>query len=100
MEVFLYELVGEDEVLTCSNIVTKANDAKINFENEAAEDNFIDHLVALSILGREIKNGEFIFNYDLENDRISKILANKLGTNNFKIHNALIPALEINTARN
>ena len=47
------------------DIIFKAKNAKIDFLNENAEDNFIDHLVALSI--------------------------------NFIIHNALIPALEIQT---
>jgi len=97
MEDFLYELVGECAVFTRSDIVIKANNAKINFKDEDSKDKFIDHLVALSILGREIKPGEFSFNYDLENNRKSAILAKKLGTNNLRLHNALIPALEINT---
>jgi len=95
MEDFLYELVGESAILTFTDIVSKADNAKINFKDEDSKEKFIDHLVALSILGRETKPGEFSFNYDLENDRKSKILATKLGTNNFSIHNALVPALEI-----
>ena len=95
MEDFLYELVGESAILTFNDIISRANNAKINFKNEDSKDKFIDHLVALSILGRETKLGEFSFNYDLENDRKSKILATKLGTNNFRLHNALVPALEI-----
>ena len=77
--------------------IIKAKNAKIDFKDEDSKDKFIDHLVALSILGRETQPGIFSFNYDLENDRKSKILAKKLGTNNLRFHNALIPALEINT---
>ena len=95
MENFLYELVGESAIMTRSDIISKANDAKIYFKDEDSEDKFLDHLVSLSIFGRETQPGKFTFNYDLENDRKSKILAKKLGTNNFRIHNALIPALEI-----
>ena len=95
MEDFLYELVGESAILTFSDLISKAEKAKIIFNDDNSKEKFIDHLVALSVLGRETKTGEFSFNYDLENDRKSKILANKLGTNNFSIHNALIPALKL-----
>lgn len=94
IEDFMYELVGENVVLKRDNLISKAKRSNIVFTNDQSEDKFIDHLVSLSILGREIQNDQFAFGYDLENDRKSKALAQRLGTNSFRIHNALVPALE------
>lgn len=94
MEDFMYELVGENAILNRDKIILKANKANITFSDEQSEDKFIDHLVALSILGRETQSDHYTFGYDLENDRKSKVLAKKLGSSNFRIHNALVPALD------
>lgn len=94
MEDFIYELVGENVILERNDLISKANKSNIVFTDDKDEDKFIDHLVSLSILGREIQKDQFAFGYDLENDRKSKALAQRLGTNNFRIHNALVPALE------
>lgn len=94
MEDFIYELVGENVVLTYNEIILKAKNSKICLKNSEEEGKFIDHLVSLSILGRETQEGMYTFGYDFENDRKSKILAKKLGTNRYRIHNALVPALD------
>jgi len=60
----------------------------------ANADRFIDRLCNLSFIGREIRNLEFEYEYDFENDEKIKILFNKLGTKRYKIHNAFIPFLE------
>jgi len=95
MEDFMYELVGENAIIKREDIVKKANRANIHFIDDEAIESFIDHIVALSILGRETQAGIFSFNFDLENDRKSKALAKKLGTDSYKIHNAFVPALGI-----
>lgn len=94
MEDFLYGLVGEPSILLRCDIVSKANNAKINVMDEELNDKFINHLVNLSILGRETRHGKFSFNYDIENGRKNMILAEKFGTKRFKIHNALLPFLK------
>ncbi|MBK5275337.1 MAG: hypothetical protein JJE30_09840 [Desulfuromonadales bacterium] len=93
MEDFLYELVGEHVVIGKDEIISRARSAQIIFENESDIEHFIDHLVALSILGRETKQDEFLFDYSLENNKKNKALARKLGSNRYKIHDALIPEL-------
>jgi hypothetical protein len=94
MEDFMYEIVGENAILNKDDLIIKAEKSNIVFMDDQSKEKFIDHLVALSILGREIQYGRYAFGYDLENDRKSKALAQKLGTNKFRIHNALFPALE------
>jgi hypothetical protein len=49
----------------------------------------------LSILGRETQSNTFTFGYEMENDKKSKILAEKLNTNRFQFHKALKYALEL-----
>lgn len=93
MENFLYELAGESTVIPKSLILEKANNAGINFVDQDKEEEFIDHLVSLSILGREIQANEFEFEYSLENSKRNKSIAKKHGSNCYKIHEALVPAL-------
>lgn len=94
MEDFLYELVGDAPILSKNDIFQKTISAHIKLDEKYDIDEFIDHLVALSILGRETRKDHYTFSFDLDKDKKSKILARKLGTNAFKIHNALLPALE------
>lgn len=94
MEDFMYELVGEKAILDETYLISRAENSNIEFPNSQSKEKFIDHLVSLSIIGREVQKDVFAFAYDLENDRKSKALSKKLGTNRFKIHNALVAALE------
>ena len=94
MEDFMYELIGEKVILDETYLISRAENSNIEFPNSQSKEKFIDHLVSLSIIGREVQKDVFAFAYDLENDRKSKALSNKLGTNRFKIHNALVAALE------
>jgi hypothetical protein len=93
IEDFMYELVGESMVLTEDDIISKASNVDIILKDECHIDKFIDHLVTLSVLGRETEDNQFSFKYDFENDRRNKILAKKLGTKRYQINNALVPAL-------
>ena len=68
--------------------------AFIDTSSENKIESFIDNLVDLTIIGREIKVGEFEFEYDVDISKKLKVLSNKLNTNRFQIHNALIPYLE------
>lgn len=93
MEDFLYQLVGEQTVVDDLSILKFANDVGITFATDVDKEHFIDHLVALSILGRETGTDSFVFDYTLENNKKNKSLARKLGSKRFKIHDALVPAL-------
>ncbi len=67
--------------------------AEISSEQNSIE-YFIDFLCSLSFIGREVRAGEFEYQYDLDLNFKTKILANKLNSNRFKIHNAFIPFLK------
>ncbi|RFM30080.1 P-loop ATPase, Sll1717 family [Deminuibacter soli] len=95
MEAFLYVLIGENGTLSRDQLVAFMNSASIDISSEQKIDAFLDRLVELSLLGREIRNDEFAFVYDFETDKKIKILASKLGTKRFKIHKAFAPYLEV-----
>lgn len=94
MRDFMYNLMGESHILEYSKIVDFAIDAQIEIKNQEQQMKFIDHLVSLSVLGREVKKSKFKFEYDFESNEKLKALANKLGTKNYMIHNALASYLE------
>ena len=93
MEDFLYELVGSHEIITEDIIVNAMKNTGLSITDEDVE-KFIDHLVDLTILGREVKNQVFEYEYDVDNFKKIKMLAQKLNSKRYKIHNALIPYLE------
>lgn len=95
MEDFMYNLMGENQIITLDRISGLAEDAKIVFNENYSEDDFIDSLVSLTILGREVKESQFDFEYEFDSDIKLKSLANKLGSKRFMIHNALSPYLEL-----
>lgn len=96
MEDFLYELVGSNEVITEDVIVSAMQNTGLSTTDEDVE-KFIDHLVDLTILGREVKDQVFEYEYDVDNFKKIKMLAQKLNSKKYKIHNALIPYLECTT---
>jgi hypothetical protein len=95
MESFTYNLLGNSQIITEEDVVTAMSLAEIDISDVKKIDYFIDHLVALSILGREVAPSNFAFEYDLNVDRRNKILASKLATKRYKVHNALVPALHL-----
>lgn len=94
MEDFLFELVGGKNIINESAIKGFMINSEISIVNEDDVEKFIDNLVDLTILGREIRENEFEFEYDVEKFKKIKIMAKKLNSKRYKIHNALLPFLE------
>ena len=93
MHDFLYNLLGESVIINKERLVDLMVQSGISNDDETI-DYFIDRLVALSLLGREIRNNEFEFVYDFENDQKIKMMAAKFASNRYRIHNAFVPYLE------
>jgi hypothetical protein len=94
MEDFLFELVGGNSIIDETMITQFMTNSNIPIVQEEDVEKFIDNLVDLTILGREVRKNEFQFEYDVENFKKIKIMSKKLDSNRYKIHNALIPFLE------
>jgi len=94
MSEFMYHLAGGDTIISLEEILKIMRIVGIDINHEPLEV-FVDHLVSLSILGREIKNDDFRFEYDMDNTEKVKILALKLDSKRLKIHPSLYPYLEI-----
>lgn len=95
MESFMYNLMGENKILTEVDIKKIALNSDIDVNSRESLDKFIDHLVSLTIFGREIKESLFEFEFEFDNDIKLKALSNKMKIKRYKIHNALIPYLEM-----
>jgi energy-coupling factor transporter ATP-binding protein EcfA2 len=91
MKDFLYELFGLSTILSTDDLLNCLIKSRIN---DVDIDYFIDRLVSLSILGREIRDNEFFFDNDFDSIEKTKVLASKLNSNRFKIHSALTSYLE------
>lgn len=96
MKDFMYNLMGEDSVIEKDTIKQIAINSNIQFNSPDDFEHFMDHLVSLTIFGREIKHSIYEFEYEFDNDIKLKALSNKLINSRFRIHNALMPYLEIN----
>lgn len=94
MEDFMYNLMGEPQVITKDRIVELMKSSSINSDNKEEIDYFIDHLVNLSVIGREIKKEVFDYDFDFSENKKNQILAKKLNSNRFRIHDSLAPYLE------
>ncbi|MDW3208449.1 MAG: hypothetical protein R8N23_01180 [Reichenbachiella sp.] len=94
MEDFLYSLIGVDNVISETLLMHGMEEAKIQLSPEKNKD-FINHLVSLSVIGREIRQNEYAFEFDFDESKKNYLMSQKLGTDNFKIHPALYPFLEI-----
>lgn len=96
MEEFLYEFVGGKSIISKDQIIKYMTNANLSIAMEEDEiEKFIDNLVDLTILGREVNENNFEFEYNVDKSKIIKVRAIKYGSNRFKIHNALHPFLEI-----
>lgn len=94
MEDFMYELMTSNEILEENELIIKMEMAGVrNLEDKDVE-KFIDHLVNLTIVGREVGPGEFGFEYDVNNAKKLKVLAQKFESKRYRIHRALVPYLE------
>lgn len=94
MENFLFELVGADNILVEEDLKRAFINSDISVVEQSDLDKMIDNLVELTILGREVENNKFIYEYDVENFKKIKKMAEKFGSKRYRIHNALIPFLE------
>lgn len=94
MEDFLFELVGGNSVIEEDTIKEFMKNSGIPNDTEGDIEKFIDNLVDLTILGREVREDLFEFEYDVENFKKIKIMAKKLNSKRYRIHNALLPFLE------
>ncbi|GAG74294.1 unnamed protein product [marine sediment metagenome] len=95
MEGFMYNLMGESAIMTLDRIKELAKEANIIVDSAEDLEIFIDDLVSLTIFGREIKDSEFEYEYEFDSDIKLKALAKKVKNSRYKIHNALMPYLEI-----
>ncbi len=91
---FMYNLMGESQIITLDKIKELAIKSNIECDSEEQLEYFIDHLVSLSILGREVKKDVYEFDFDFDSNEKLKALATKVDGNNFKVHNALASYLE------
>jgi hypothetical protein len=91
MESFMYNLLGENVIMTSDQI--KAFMLKADIDTQDVP-KFIDHLVSLSILGRETKLNHFEYEFEFDSDIKIKVLSEKLNTSRYKIHEAFVPYLE------
>lgn len=94
MEDFMYELVGGGKIINEENIMTFMKNSNIPIIEAEDVERFIDHLVDLTVLGREVRDGIFEFEYDVDNFKKIKILGKKLNSKQYRIHNSLLPYLE------
>lgn len=94
MEDFLYSLIGSTKIVDKDYISRCMNEAGIDTAEEKTT-NFIDHLISMTIIGREIGNNNFVFEHDFDASKKHQIMADKLHTMRYKIHPALYPYLEI-----
>ncbi len=95
MEDFMYELFGSNQILNKETIIENMVKSDVPSSSNKTVEQFIDHLSDLSILGRETGVNNYIFDYELEESKKIKHLAEKFGSNNYLIHPALIPYLEL-----
>lgn len=95
MENFMYELLGTNRVFDRDTLIDKMRKSKLPASEGEEIEYFIDHLSELAIIGKEVIESKFEFDYDLEKSNKIKYMAKKFNSNRFMIHNSLYPYLEI-----
>src|SRR5690606_5790331 len=83
MHDFLYNLLGEESIIVKERIVDLMKQSNIDTKDPDFINYFLDKLVSLTLLGREVKEGRFDFVFDFESDDKNKTLARKLGSHRF-----------------
>jgi len=96
MNEFMYKLMACPKTINKSEIIKYARGVGIKID----EEEFIDHLVSLSIFGREIEYNKFYFEYEYDSAEKIKALANKFNSDRFQIHEAFVPYLECTAVEN
>lgn len=93
---FLYGLVGEPQVVDRETLYVTMSDIDFS-QSEENLDKLIEHLSTLSIIGKEIYKDNFEFEYAFDSKDIINAKSRKLGSNRYKLHNALVPYLNLNS---
>jgi|GEM_PF-815029 len=94
---FLYTFAGLPQIVTQQDIMLSMEESKIESHSEDKIESFIDFLASISVIGREVKNNEFKYEYGFENEDVIRRRAKRLGTNRYKIHSALASFLDLET---
>ena len=95
MSDFMYTLMGCNRILSKSEIIKCAENVGIKVK----EEEFIDHLAELSLLGREVGLDKFLYEYEFDQEEKIKALAHKYNSERYQIHNAFVPYLECTDIR-
>jgi Cdc6-like AAA superfamily ATPase len=93
MEEFMYEMMTCNQILTRDDIIAIMSKVKFKVGEEEVEE-FIDHLVNLTIVGREIKTDQYGYEHDVDKAKKLKTLGSKIENGRFRVHDALAPYLE------
>jgi len=91
---FLYQLVGSTNIVNKEALYLAMCEAKLS-ESEDKLNYLIEHLSTLSILGKEVSENQFEFEYAFDRKDFINAKSKKLNSNRYKIHNALMPHLEL-----
>ncbi len=97
---FLYKLVGEPQIIDREILYLVMSDMNLSQSEENLDkllDKLIEHLSTLSIIGKEVSKDDFEFEYAFDSKDIINAKSKKLGSNRYKIHNALVPYLNLNS---
>ncbi|GAX39034.1 P-loop ATPase, Sll1717 family [Nodularia sp. NIES-3585] len=93
---FLYQLVGSPQVVDREFLYVAMSDMNLS-QSEEDLDKLVENLSTLSILGKEVSQDEFEFEYAFDSKDIINAKSKKFGSNRYKIHNALIPYLSLDS---
>lgn len=91
---FLYQLVECPQVVDRDTLYVAMCDAKLS-ESEEFLDYLIEHLSSLSILGKEVRENQFEFEYAFDSKDLINARSKKLNSKRYKVHNALVPLLNL-----
>jgi Cdc6-like AAA superfamily ATPase len=91
---FLYELVECPQVVDRDTLYVAMSDAKLS-ESEEFLDCLIEHLSSLLILGKEVGENKFEFEYAFDSKDVINARSKKLNSQRYKVHNAIVPHLNL-----
>lgn len=91
---FLYQLVECPQVVDRDALYVAMCDAQLS-ESEEFLDYLIEHLSSLSILGKEVRENQFEFEYAFDSKDLINARSKKLNSKRYKVHNALVPLLNL-----
>jgi hypothetical protein len=93
----LYELLGFTQIIDNADLFVALSEAGIP-TNEDDIPKIVSHLAAISIIGYETSRECFEYIYRLDDMERITVKARRYNSGRYRIHNALIPMLELSTA--